>query len=245
MRKLINFYDFLLRSAAGETGAGSAAPATEAGAESGGGEGNGVASTTDTTAKTLLSSAGEQAPEGDAGAPGEGGEGKAADSSQSAEPFAITQLTLPEGYTLPEEVGTAFADLINNGEMSPQERAQGLMDLYTKNAETQAAAAAEQQTAVWNDLNEKWRAESLALPEFKDNPDATAGNLKQALIAVGADNEFFKALDLTGAGNHPAVMKTLLALAKPHMEGGSVKAGGKAASTVKAADVMYPTMNKG
>lgn len=184
-------------------------------------------------------------------------EGEAPAGEASAEPtepvvaelFDATKLTLPEGVTLPEEAATALTALLNNPELSAQERGQQLTELYGKsiaevatNLQTQMQEAG---AAAWTQMNDGWRAEIAALPEYKNDPDGEAGKVYQALTSVGADKEFFAALDLTGAGNHPAIAQVLHRLAQPFIEGSAVGGGQKPLSSKRLGDNIYTSTNKG
>lgn len=176
----------------------------------------------------------------------EGGETKAEGEAPAA--FDLTALTLPEGFTLDEEVGKSFAEILSDDKLTPQERGQKFMDLHASAlqqvSESVTKQVQEANLAAYTELNSKWREEIKALPEFKANPDAEAGKVMQALISVGADENFFKALDLTGAGNHPAIVQVLHRLASPHFEGGAVSGNGKPASTKRLGDNIYTSANK-
>lgn len=227
----------LLRNAdgadGGGTGAADAAAVTEQAVSpeaSAGAEG-------DTPAATFIS-------EAKAGEPPAEGETKAVEGAgETPAAFDLATVKLPEGVELDAEVGKAFSDLLGNAELSPQERGQQLLDLHVKAlADVQKASAdamAEESKATWTRMNDEWRGQIKDLPEFKENPDAEAGKVLQALKAVGADEKFFQAMDLTGAGNHPAVLQVLHRLAKPFMEGGSVSGNGKAMSSRRLGDNIY------
>jgi hypothetical protein len=173
---------------------------------------------------------GEAKPEGEA-KPAEGGEAPAT--------FDLTAVKLPEGVTIDENVGKSFAEILSKADLSPQERGQQLIDLHVKALQDVQTTFTEQAKTTWTEMNDKWRAETIALPEFKGNPEAEAGKVMQALVAVGADEKFFQAMDLTGAGNHPAVMQVLHRLTKPFIEGGAVGGNGKAVSARKLGDNIY------
>lgn len=166
-----------------------------------------------------------------------GGEAEA-----EVEAFDVAKLTLPEGFELPEELGGEFTKLVN-GEMSPQERGQALLDLYVKQVEDQAKAGAEAGAKAWADLNAQWRDEIKALPEFAGKVDEELGATKQALLAAGATPEFFKALDLTGAGNNSHIVQMFHKLTQHLREGKGVSGGAKPMSARSAASIMYPSMN--
>lgn len=219
----------LLRNADGADGGGAgtadaaAVPSAEASpAASAGAEG-------DAPAATFLSGA---KPEDEA-KPAEG-EAKPAEAPAA---FDVASVKLPEGVTLDEEVGKSFTDIFNNAELSLQERGQQLLDLHVKAlSDLQISAAETFKTTAqgeWTKMNDEWRGQIKDLPEFKANPDAEAGKVMQALKAVGADDKFFSAMDLTGAGNHPAVLQVLHRLTKPFLEGSAVGADGKAAAPAR------------
>lgn len=149
-----------------------------------------------------------------------------------AEPaaFDLAELKLPEGFELSEDAGKAFAELLNDSTKTPQERAQAFMDMHTAalkqsveaHTETVRANVVKENLDLWTKTNNEWREQIKTLPEFKENPDAEAGKIMQALTTIGADAKFFEAMNLTGAGNHPAILQVLHRLAKPFMEGGPV-----------------------
>lgn len=186
------------------------------------------------------------APEGEAKVEGEvKPEGEAAPAPAS---FDLAAITLPEGITLDEESGKAFAELLSDDKLSPQERGQKFMDLHTSALKAVSESVAEQvkqaNIEAYAKMNEGWREQIKSLPEFKANPEAEAGKMMQALISVGAGEDFFKAIDLTGAGNHPAILQVLHRLASPHFEGSAVVGNGKAASSKRLGDNIYTSTNK-
>ena len=173
-------------------------------------------------ATTFLTEAGKAAEE----PPAEEGEEKEGEGEAEEEPapFEVEALTLPEGFELPEELGKTFASILDDKELSTQDRGQKLIDLYAENMKAASTGMQQANLDMWQKTNEGWRNEIKELPEFKNNPDAEAGKILQALTSVGAGEDFFKALDLTGAGNHPAILQVLHRLTKPYMEGGAVAA---------------------
>lgn len=155
-------------------------------------------------------------------------------------------LTLPEGFDFPDELRGEFATVLGDENLGPQERAQALLDLYSKQAETLTgtltAKMAEEAATAYTAMQESWRTELRALPQFagaKLEPEL--GAIKQALVAQGADEKFFEALNVTGAGNHPAIVSMLHKLTLPLREGGAVS-GTSAARSVNPALNLYPTM---
>lgn len=188
---------------------------------------------------------GTPAGEGGEAAPEQGAEGAEGGAGfRPAQKLDTSALVIPEGFTLSEEQSGAFADLLNDEKLSVQERGQKLLDLYADQIGKLTTAGQEAAVAAWTDMNNQWREEVRALPEFAKDLEGTLGATKQALIANGATKEFFDALDLTGAGNNPHVIQMLHKLAKPYIEGKAVGEGSPA--TAKSRDAalaaLYPTM---
>lgn len=178
--------------------------------------------------------------------PAQGADPAAKADGAAAEPpvaFDIAALTLPEGITLDESTGKAFTELLNDAALTPQERGQKLFDLYTSNTTSLQTAAQEAQVAAWTDLNTTWRTEVDALPEFKGKVEVELAAIKQVLVGpeFKAPKEFFSALDLTGAGNHPAVLQMLHKLVAPYREGKPV-VGDAAVQAGSRLSAMYPSM---
>lgn len=182
-----------------------------------------------------------------------GGQAPAAPAPSTNEPPAAeaptldaAALTLPEGFAFPDELRGEFAAVLGNAELAPQERAQALLDLYAKQAgsvtEALTAQMAKESADAYAAMQESWRAELRALPQFagaKLEPEL--GAIKQALLSQGADEKFFEALNITGAGNHPAIVSMLHKLTLPLREGGAVS-GTSAGRAVNPALNLYPTM---
>ena len=227
-------------------GGGAAADALDPAAATG--EGAAAASVeTPSPATFLTEKAGGAEGEGAAATEKEG-EAKTEAGAEASPAFDLTTVTLPEGFTLDEEAGKAFADLISDDKLTPQERGQKFMDLHTSALKTATESIAAQvkqaNLEAYTKMNQDWRDQIKTLPEYKENPEAEAGKVMQALISVGAGEEFFKAIDLTGAGNNPAILQILHRLASPHFEGAAVVGAGKAASARKLGDNIYTSTNK-
>lgn len=183
---------------------------------------------------------------------GEGTEGSGAPEGGIAGadgvPLDPAKLTLPEGVTLgsfDNETLEAFSGAINDPKLTPQERGQKLFDLYTaaqqKTTQAVEAAALEQ----WTQMNDQWRQAVNELPEFKGKVQQELGAMKQALTTLGAGEEFFRALDLTGAGNNPHILQLLHKLTAPHREGAATSGGSAARpATRDRAASFYPTMQQ-
>ncbi len=152
-------------------------------------------------------------------------EGEAKPAEPKTE-FTFEALKLPEGLTVPDEAKSAFTEIVaKNG--IPTEAAQSIMDLYAQ----QAQAAASAQAKVWTDMNEAWQAEVKA---DKDIGGDKLPMVQQTIAKVFDDPSLGvpgirEALNVTGAGNNPAIVKMIYNLAKVATEGGHI-----AGSTPKA-----------
>jgi len=182
----------------------------------------------------------------------EGGEAASAQGAEGADPGAVrdaasvfdpAKLTLADGVTLDDAISATFSELLNDDKLTAQERGQKLVDLYTGQVQTMIQKGQEAAVSAWNQLNEQWRSEIRAMPEFSSDLEGTLGATKQALISLGADEKFFAALDLTGAGNNPHIIQMFHKLAKPYIEGSSVGGSRSPASVLEAKlAAMYPSM---
>lgn len=155
------------------------------------------------------------------------------------EPVAWESLTLPEGTEVAPEVTESFLSIINDPALSRAELAQKIVDLQL-DLNTKGTAAAESAAqALWDQTQETWRTEAKALPEIGGAKlPETLATIKKGLDAAGADKAVYDALDLTGAGNHPAVIKVLHALTKNLAEGKPVS-GSPTSGSLTQAERLY------
>jgi hypothetical protein len=139
---------------------------------------------------------------------------------EASPPFDAEAITVPDGFDKSEKntAWAGFTALAAETGLS-QTQAQKLVDFHV--AETQKAVEA--QTASWTATQDAWIAEVKA--------DKEIGNLdvlRQTIAKVAGNREFTdpkfeEAMALTGAGNHPAVLRTLFRWAKALGEGGPVQ----------------------
>lgn len=208
------------------------------------------AAATDTKAETagsLLDGAGNDTLAGDTLAGGTGNDTLAAE-----EPVTIDQLSLPEGFEAlvletrknaegVEEPVLATAEalrILNDSSMSRKDRAQALLELNTKIL----ANLVEEQSATWRAMNDDWISKSKELPEIGGAklPETLAG-IKKGLDTLGATPAFYEALRITGAGNHPEVIRILYAATK-HLKEGTPVSGEPPKGKLTLASTLYPSM---
>lgn len=128
-------------------------------------------------------------------------------------PDAYAPFKVPEGYTLDEKVageaGTIFKELALT-----QEQSQKLVDFYAAHSLAQAKAI----EAGVVEMRETWRNEIKA---DKDIGPKLNTEVKQSFATMldGLNNpklaaDFRAAMDLTGAGDHPAFIRMMYALSQ-------------------------------
>lgn len=191
-----------------------------------------------------------KAPDGTSTPPAEGDK-KPATAAPNAYEFKA-----PEGYTLDaklvEEVTPVFKELgLNN------EQAQRLVEFHSK-AMIEAAKAPESTYAA---MRNDWQAKAKADPDMakavngdKTGLDAVKLDMGRALNAIGDPTlaaEFKQAMDLTGAGDHPAFIKTFWKMAQfitegKHVAGAQPSIHGQVApgtdARPSAAKSLYPNL---
>lgn len=142
------------------------------------------------------------------------------DAPTVPEPLDAEKLTVPDGIDTKGEAFTEFTGLAAELGIT-NEVAQKLIDYHHKHQTAASAALA----ASWQSTQDGWVAEVKA--------DKEIGNLDtlRQTIAKVADNPqltdpgFKEALAFTGAGNNPAVLRTLYRWAQALGEGTSVIGG--------------------
>lgn len=136
---------------------------------------------------------------------------------EPAAKIEYTDFTLPKGVELSAEDLDAFkAEAAELG--LDQGAAQKLIDRHVKAVQAQG----QQMTELWADTQKKWQDEVKADPEIGGAklPEVRT-TIGKALAEYGAPG-LKKALIITGAGNHPAMIKTLYNMARALTEGGHV-----------------------
>ena len=150
-------------------------------------------------------------------------------------PLAIEDITLPDGFEMPEEIGSSFLELINSPPESRAEFANSLIGFHTSLLESVAGEYAQQ----WEQTQETWRAEVRALPEIGgQNLQTSMAEIAKVLDRYG-DKEARDALAMTGAGNHPALVRLFHKIAKDVNEKPPVQGGAPSGAPRDRASRMY------
>jgi len=172
----------------------------------------------------------------------EGDEGKAeksADSDGEAEgndapAIDYDALTVPDGFEMDGQVLEAAKPVLEELGITDQAQAQKLVDLFSGIQQQQAEAAAEALTKThdeWvNAIKSDWGSSF-------DERLAVAGKA----VELGGD-ELREALAITGAGNHPAVIKFFHRIGTAVSEDGLVAGDAKVSNKAPIEKRMYPSM---
>jgi hypothetical protein len=164
-------------------------------------------------------------------------------SPEPAPTATFDDLTLPEGLEIPEETGTQFLELINN-DMKPQERAQAFLDLHHSLVQQTMQQTAEAYAEQWEQTQADWQRQVQELPGIGgDNLDASLGQIAKVLDRYG-DQEAREALNVTGAGNHPALVRLFHAIAKDLNEKPPVRGAPATGSPQDRASRMFGNTEK-
>lgn len=154
-------------------------------------------------------------------------------------PLSFENIKLPEGLTIPDEDRTAVLDIMNDDKLSGADRLQRLVDFQGQVMQR----AAEANFKAWTDLQSQWQDAVRADPEIGgDKLQPALGEISKLVDKYGSP-ELREAMDTTGAGNHPAIVKFLSKVAKDLSEGGPVL-GAPSSAKESLADRMYPSMKK-
>lgn len=196
-----------------------------------------------TSEETILTSS-----EGDAAAsteegttdPGEASDGGDAGAEGSGTlPDTYADFDMPEGVTLNEAVLSEATPLFKEAGLS-QEQAQKLIDLYAG----QIQAGSKQQTDDFNQLMSDWRDQSKNDPEFGgDNFEANVKIARKSIDVYGTP-ELKQLLEEHGVGNHPALVRYMVAVGKTLPEDVPGSPGSASSTAQDRVSILYPDSEK-
>lgn len=145
------------------------------------------------------------------------------DPAKSASPETYQPFSLPEGMALDQAALDQFTPVARELGLT-QEQAQKLVGLYAgqiQQAQTLAGQA-------WQQQRGEWQTAARRDPEFGGAKfDENLGLAKRALDQFGSP-ALVDALNVTGAGDHPAVLKMFAAVARATGDHKLVSAGASA-----------------
>lgn len=154
-------------------------------------------------------------------------------------PITVEDIKVPEGLEIDKELATGFVELVNTHKLSPDLQ-KGLIELQSKAMQALSAKDSEK----WAETQKLWETEARADPDFGGAKfDQTVASVGKFMAAFGSD-EARAAFDLTGAGNHPAIIKMLAKAAAAITEGTPVTAGIPGSPPKDAASILFPNQGQ-
>lgn len=143
---------------------------------------------------------------------------------EPAPPLEYGEFTWPEGVTANAEEVKPYTDILAKHQV-PKEAAQELVNLYTK----QMQLYVETRAQAWKDTQQQWREAFTADPDIGGNrQDTTLRRAAGVIERFGGTpeqvQELREVLTLTGAGNHPAVIRAFHNISRVLREGAPVPA---------------------
>jgi hypothetical protein len=148
-------------------------------------------------------------------------------------------LNLPSGMDPDEPLFGAFKEIAAKHGLS-LEAAQDIVDMVAPKLRD----ALTQPYQLWKKTQEAWQAEAKSDAEFGGADFARNMAQVAKVLDQYCDPKLRDALDVTGAGNHPAIIRSFWRLAQILTEPGPVAAAKPAPASKDPAGVMYPTHTK-
>ena len=171
------------------------------------------------------------------------------ESPAQGAPEKYSDFAVPEGFTLDKEAANDFGALAKEGNLS-QAYAQKLVDFYIKQQQQMNNAPAE----FYEAKQQEWKDAINSDPEIGGSKwNGTRASIARLFDSLGDSNltdSFREAMDYTGAGNHPGVVKFLARVAQRLTEGGPVRGSGPSLDGMRrpgegrpsAAQAIYPNL---
>lgn len=179
-------------------------------------------------------------------APAEGatdkGEDKGAKEGDQKKPDEVVYVDVkaPDGLEVEPESLKEFNGLAKEAKIST-EQAQKIVDWYAKHNQV----VAQNQVKVWEDTQKTWVEQAKTDKEIGGEKfDSTVTSAKAAIKKFG-NERFLEALNFSGLGNHPEMIRFLNNVAKAFGEDKLVIGSpGSGDAKVSIADKLFPNQNK-
>lgn len=160
------------------------------------------------------------------------------------EPLTVESLKFPEGSEVDPTIRDELLGVMNNAELDPKGRAQALVDLHQKALEQ----ASEKASEFYRETRDKWATETRT--EFGEKLNPALGDIAKLIDEYGGNEtqraELRDAFTMTGAGDHPGVVRLLHNVAKVLVaEGKILPGGGPSNAGGSAAERIFPNHPKG
>ncbi len=157
---------------------------------------------------------------------------------QPQAPADYADFALPEGLTVDKERMGDFKTLAKELGLS-QDAAQKLVDFQGTRMKDMLDAPYK----LWTETQKQWQADITADPDIGGAKLQTNLSLAAKVIDAFGGDKLRQALDVTGAGNHPDVVRTFINMGKALAEG-SFASGNPVKSSKSYGDVFYGAVDK-
>lgn len=131
---------------------------------------------------------------------------------ETVEPVKYEPFTLPDGVPVDDAKVSAFQDLIGPHKLD-QETAQKLVDLHTSTLKSFQDAVFAKQHSDFAETRQGWVRQILSDPVLGGSGHQTAlmaaARMRDLLVPEADRAEFADFMRITGAGDHPAMMRLL------------------------------------
>jgi len=165
---------------------------------------------------------------------------KNADGDEGGAPEKYEAFEMPKGVEIDQVLMDEFIPIARELNLS-QSQAQQVAGLVPKIQ----AAVLQSQVQAYEDQTTKHIDEIKNDPEFgKGKFDATVGFAKRAMRDLGVEGDLEKAMEETGAGNHPAFIKAFARIGKMIGEDTIDFGMGGEKKEISQADRMFPNQGK-
>ncbi len=160
------------------------------------------------------------------------------DKTKDGAPETYETFNLPDGVEMDKTALESFVPMAKQLGLS-QEDAQALVDYEAKRVEE---FVSNQETA-WNDMQTEWRTATQSDKEIGGPAfDQSLAHAKKFLGAYGTA-ELIEALDSTGMGNHPEIIRAFSRAGKAMSED-TLTIGGVSTTKKSPEDILYPNQSE-
>jgi hypothetical protein len=173
---------------------------------------------------------------------------QAAQKTETPPSINVAELKLPEGFKLEDAGAKSFTELLSRQDLSPQARAQELVNLHA----AEIKKVTDQIGTQWTQTVEGWHKGIAGDAEIGtgDTKAPLKAEVKTAIAKVldaYGGTELRQALDLTGAGSNPAIIKALWKMAPKLVETSQHVQGSPPGNKPKGpgASALYPDNPEG
>lgn len=153
-------------------------------------------------------------------------------------PETYVDFKLPDGFTFDGEIKTTATAMFKDWGLS-QEEAQSGIDFFTK----QMQAAQEAPANFYLETRKGWQEEAKTSADLGPKFNEVKSTIGKAIAMLPTDvgTAFKEAMDVTGAGDHPAFIRAFYQLAQKVTEGRPVNGNGPSPNGQSKGPVVAPS----